>query len=85
MRPIMICVVIAFVLTALLAPSLVLAGDPPDYIIVNPGDPPDTIVVSPNEGEVMITNYEFNIGPPDLGVKTPDGSSRPPEGIPPGT
>jgi len=53
----MICVVIviAFILTVLLAPSAVLADDPPDSIVVNIG-----------EG-VVIINDEFNIGPPDIG------------------
>jgi hypothetical protein len=71
----MICVVIviAFILTVLLAPSAVLADDPPDSIVVNIG-----------EG-VVIINDEFNIGPPDIGVKTPDGRSDPPEHIPRGT
>ena len=68
----MICVVIAFILTVLLAPSAVLASGPPDSILVDPGK------------GVEFTNGEFNIGPPDLLIKTPNGP-RPPEGIPPGT
>lgn len=71
----MICVVIviAFILTVLLAPSAVLADDPPDSIVVNIG-----------EG-VVIINDEFNIRPPAIRVKTPDGRSDPPEHIPRGT